>query len=982
VKFRLLTVVFVLLLAVTESFAGGPLYVGNDGVPQTWANGQISYYTDQGDLSSLLPSAQADQFVVDAWSRWTSVPLAALSATRAGQLDEDVTGSNFATAADVAKDSSKPVAIVYDKDGSVMEALFGQGAGAYELCSTNAVFGQVDRIGDDGHLAHAVVVINGNCAQWATDLPFLHYQLVRVLGRILGLDYSQLNENIVTGAPAPTMDDYAGYPVMHPLGVVCTQLSCMSNADVPRMDDRAALARLYPSPNFIASTVRVRGVIRFPSWRGASGQGMQGVNVVARLIDPTSGRVSGRYAASCVSGFLFRGNGGNPMTGYVNGLGIRWDSQGSSDTSLEGYYDFPGLEVPNGYDSATYEISVEPVNALYTASTAVGRYVAGQVHAAGSAAKLRLTISKGTDVEQDFVMEGAAAEPADRWEPSSFSVPRPVPLAGTWTASLSGYGDRDYYSFHAEANRTFTFDVTAVDQTGAPTADLALPVVGAWAAGDPEGAPEVHETFFNSSATATTRLQVESSGSGSFKVGVADYRGDGRPDFRYTARLLYADKLIPARVSVQGGSVVIIEGLGFTNTTQVSIGDSPVAATPVAADQIAFRAPALSDGKYDITVSDSQTGATSHIIGGLVVGAANAKLVLLNGANPQVPVGTVAPNSISVQVLDDDDGTPGPGATVSFSAPASVGIVGCSASPCTVVTDQTGTASVQVLVKQAGASTITAKLPAGGSVSGTVNGLAAPTEITVAQPIIYVPAGATTSVPIAATVVQNGVPTAGVTVNFLMNYGAAVISPASSNTNAAGVAISAVAVTALNSDVNLSACIAPANAPCRTVVIHPIPNSALRLQKISGDGQSIAVGEKFAAVVLRVTDAIGDPLAGVPVTFEVHVNEAPTNTLQVATGELVTTHYAALVSLSSSMTTLASDTNGLVTLPAVTVPAQPVQVTIRATAGLTEADAALTSMWANLPSTSTPASVNVVTPNRLPLRTIRTRKVRLRPTLK
>ncbi len=962
-----LLVCLLMLVGVTPAFAGGPLYVGSDGVPQTWANGQITYYTDQGDLSSILPSTQADQFVADAWSRWTSVPLASLTVTHGGQLDEDVTGATFATAADVAADSSKPIAIVYDKDGSVIEALLGKGAGAYEVCSTNAVIEKVDRIGEDGHLAHALVVINGNCAQFATDLPFLHFQLVRVLGRVLGLDYSQLNENIVTGTPAPTMDDYAGFPVMQPLGAVCTQFSCLPSADAPRMDDRAALGRLYPSEAYAASTVRVHGVVRFPSWRGIAGQPMQGVNVVARRIDPTSGRPSGRYAASCVSGFLFRGNAGNPVTGYTSALGTRWDAKGSSDSGLEGYYDLPGLEVPDGYDSATYEISVEPVNTIYNGTTAVGPYIAGQVIATGAAKKVRVTIAKGAEVAQDFVMEGASAEPRDRWEPSSFAAPRPVPLAGTWTASLSGYGDRDYYAFHAEANRTFTLDVTAIDQTGAPTSDKALPVLGAWAAGDPEDAPEVHETYFNTATMATTRLKVATSGAGDFKIGVADYRGDGRPDFRYAARLLYADRLVPAHVGVQGGSVVIIEGLGFTNTTQVSLGGSTIAATQVAADQIAFRAPALSDGKYNVVLSDSVTGATSQMVGGLVVGAANAKLVLVNGANPQVPVGTVAPNPISVQVVDNDDGTPVTGATVSFSASSTVAIVGCSVTPCTIVTEETGTASVRVLVKQAGAATITATLPTGGSVSGTVNGLAAVTEIAVGQPVVYVPAGATTSIPIVATVVKNGVPTAGVTVNFLKNFGSGVISPASSTTDSGGIAGAVIVVSGLVTDVNISACVAPTNSPCRTLIVHPIPDSALQLQKIGGDAQTIAVGGNFAPVVLRVTDAIGDPLAGVPVTFDVHVNEAASDVVQVGTGEVVTTSYATQVPLSSSMVTLVSKTNGLVTLPSVAVPAQPVRVMIRATTGPSEADVLLTSIWANLPVSTVPSVANTVARRRSPL---------------
>ena len=66
--------------------AGGPHYVagisyfdaGTKGIPLTWTQGSISYYTDQGDLSPLLLHAGADAFVADAFSRWTSITTAAV----------------------------------------------------------------------------------------------------------------------------------------------------------------------------------------------------------------------------------------------------------------------------------------------------------------------------------------------------------------------------------------------------------------------------------------------------------------------------------------------------------------------------------------------------------------------------------------------------------------------------------------------------------------------------------------------------------------------------------------------------------------------------------------------------------------------------------------------------------------------------------------------------------------------------------------
>jgi hypothetical protein len=226
---------------------------GLAGTPITWTAGQVSYYTDQGELSSLFSNAQANQLVAEAFSQWTSIPTAAVSATRTGSLNEDVNGSNvkmingaLSLPADLRTDSGRPLAIVYDADGQVFDALLGPGAGAPDMCSSNSVYAVTDKIADDAHIVHAMVVINGNCAKTAAQVPALRYRLVRALGQILGLDYSQLNENVISGVPSPGAEDYAGFPVMHPLGVLCNETGCLASSEVPRMDDRAALSRLYP----------------------------------------------------------------------------------------------------------------------------------------------------------------------------------------------------------------------------------------------------------------------------------------------------------------------------------------------------------------------------------------------------------------------------------------------------------------------------------------------------------------------------------------------------------------------------------------------------------------------------------------------------------------------------------------------------------------------------------------------------------------
>src|ERR1700722_15066001 len=111
-RFFLLSAGLVLLFALPQSAqAGGPHEIAGTayfestlkGVPLSWARGTISYYTDQGNLSPILPETSADAFVADAFSRWTSISTAAVSAQRAGRLGEDVNGTNVSSSGGVIR---------------------------------------------------------------------------------------------------------------------------------------------------------------------------------------------------------------------------------------------------------------------------------------------------------------------------------------------------------------------------------------------------------------------------------------------------------------------------------------------------------------------------------------------------------------------------------------------------------------------------------------------------------------------------------------------------------------------------------------------------------------------------------------------------------------------------------------------------------------------------------------------------------------
>ena len=75
-------------------------------------------------------------------------------------------------------------------------------------------FGQspwLDNLKPDATIAHAVIVLNGLCATNANLVEMMQYELERAFGRILGLDYSQVNPGALTGAePGGAL----GWPVM------------------------------------------------------------------------------------------------------------------------------------------------------------------------------------------------------------------------------------------------------------------------------------------------------------------------------------------------------------------------------------------------------------------------------------------------------------------------------------------------------------------------------------------------------------------------------------------------------------------------------------------------------------------------------------------------------------------------------------------------------------------------------------------------
>jgi hypothetical protein len=255
-----------LLLLALSARAGGPKYVAGVsnfnstvvGQPVHWANGQLNYYVDQGPLNSSVSNLQAKAMVDAAAALWSAIPTAGVTLTDKGTLKEDVSGSNLVVSgtgftvtneqtsqtgvitqpADVAPSATgTPLGIIFDADGSVTDALFGTGVAEQNSCQNNGVYVWIDNINPDATFAHGIIVLNGLCATNANLLDMMSFELERAFGRILGLDYAQVNPGAQTNGE---LNGKLGWPVMQPVdglcsytGGDCTPPSCAGTTSPP-----------------------------------------------------------------------------------------------------------------------------------------------------------------------------------------------------------------------------------------------------------------------------------------------------------------------------------------------------------------------------------------------------------------------------------------------------------------------------------------------------------------------------------------------------------------------------------------------------------------------------------------------------------------------------------------------------------------------------------------------------------------------------
>jgi len=241
------------------------------------------------------------------------------------------------------------------------------------------------------------------------------------------------------------------------------------------------------------------------------------------------------------------------------------------------------------------------------------------------------------------------------------------------------------------------------------------------------------------------------------------------------------------------------------------------------------------------------------------------RMTLISAPSGTVQVGTKDALSLfAVRVVLGDGVTPVAGVPVTFSVPAGGAQFGaCGAASCVVITDATGLAASAVTPTAFGGVTIKASA-VGASVSASFNAVA--WSIAMARPLEYVAAGATVAWTSQATLVENGAAASGGPVAWTSAAGMAVGS-GSSVADASGVAQMATVAGPLAATQEAIGEACAWDAVCAEFAAVGVDPSLWRLAVVSGSEQPVGVTGTFAPVVLMVTDASGDPVAGATVAI-------------------------------------------------------------------------------------------------------------------
>jgi hypothetical protein len=412
------------------------------------------------------------------------------------------------------------------------------------------------------------------------------------------------------------------------------------------------------------------------------------------------------------------------------------------------------------------------------------------------------------------------------------------------------------------------------------------------------------------------------------RMAIADQRGDGRPDYGYRARVLYADTVSPSTLPSFGGSIVIT-GMGFRPGNTVTINGTAATVTGWTSNTITAVAPALHAGnavQADVTVTDLVTGATTIMTAALGYTAPQPALQLVSAPSGQIFTAATGATPFAVQALAADGVTPMAGVTVSLSATAGqVRFAACAASVCTQTTDAQGrittlvTALAPSPIQIAAASSI-------GTVTADCTAVDRVQTVVALTPDLYLATQAQVAWPAEVQLSDNGGPTKGVAVQW--TPGADTMRPGTgvSLTDGNSIATTTIQAGPLLAGQTATASACAWTSVCSSLLAHGVGPGEWALEPVSGAAQQVVAGATLQPVTLCVVDPQGHPIAGA----QVNVYQAlePWQPPCEGFGRCPISPVYAVSSLS-----LASAIDGTVTIAPLDLPGEAVDSRIAAASG-------------------------------------------------
>ncbi len=315
--FRATLAFLVTAVGVSGLHAGGPMNVRN-GVPVRYRTTQaIVFHVDKGVMGGFS-SAVAQNLAASSFQTWEDVPTAVIAFHR-DSLSVDVTVANYQTYIGNYSDGLNP--IVFDNDGSIIDAMIGQGASdgvigfagsSYAVSGVNAGFYI------EGH-----AVMNGRMAGTVFTEAEFKSTFVHEFGHFIGLDHTQINASLAADGN-PVNDQYL--PTMYPTSSDDdTQLATLNP------DDIVSVSLLYPTASFASTTGTISGTVTRGDASVVRGAVVVAINIADSLM--------GQY--STVSDYLQQGTGNYTIAGLPAG---------------------------------TYWVKLEPVRTAFNGGSSVGPY--------------------------------------------------------------------------------------------------------------------------------------------------------------------------------------------------------------------------------------------------------------------------------------------------------------------------------------------------------------------------------------------------------------------------------------------------------------------------------------------------------------------------------------------------------------------------------------------------------------------------------